>query len=807
MLKNGNILRFSRICDQFSRGAGNAGWRTEFDFSEKRNWPLSSSNPERLQSDARFANLSGILRYRFDPETDFSLNTVVTASLPEGWLTIETKLRQPILDLLKPGETVVAYMISDIDRERFYRKTLLVITNQRFFSHSLTTGVQQWSLHEIDKLKTKDRGGLGTLELLASDRRLALWHYTIAQGPSALILGDRFDDLKLIRHAPAAADAEDIPEAEEHEPAPNTASLFRLWQFAHKHLGLMLIALAMSLTASIAEVYTIKTVKPLVDLLQNANDGNRSEIISRSVYYLGVMFAAAVVAWLLGWGQGAILSWVSERVAGDLRKRTYSHLQKLSLEYFGGKRTGDLMSRISTDSDRLVLFLSDSIVDFTANSILLIVVTYTLFAQNYFVALIALSPFPFTVWLMYYARDKLSVGFQASSRAWGGMSSVLADTIPGIRVVKAFAQENREIERFSVANEQVVTANNRVNALWTFFWPLIAFLNHMGVFVVWVSGVWLISSPGSTFEGGALIVFVLLCEKFYGKLEMMSRIVNASQRAAASSQRIFEILDRASNVPEPARPVPLDKLNGDLEFRNVGFRYGNRKVIRDFSLKIEAGEMIGLVGHTGAGKSTLINLVCRFFDVAEGAILADGIDIRSYNIERYRRNVGIVLQDPFLFYGTIAENIAYGLPNATREQIIDAAKAARAHEFILQLADGYDSLVGERGQSLSGGERQRISIARALLIDPRILILDEATSALDSTTERQIQEALQNLVRGRTTIAIAHRLSTLRQANRIMVIERGRLVEIGTHDELLKIDGAYAALHRAQQELTKDIGW
>ena len=287
----------------------------------------------------------------------------------------------------------------------------------------------------------------------------------------------------------------------------------------------------------------------------------------------------------------------------------------------------------------------------------------------------------------------------------------------------------------------------------------------------------------------------------------MSRIVNASQRAAASAQRIFEILDRVSSVPEPAKPVPIDKLRGELEFRHVGFRYGNRKVIRDFSLKIAAGEMIGLVGHTGAGKSTLINLVCRFFDVAEGSILVDGVDIRSYKVEPYRRNVGIVLQDPFLFYGTIAENIAYGLPNATRQQIIDAAKAARAHEFILQLADGYDSLVGERGQSLSGGERQRISIARALLIDPRILILDEATSALDSTTERQIQEALQNLVRGRTTIAIAHRLSTLSQADRIMVIERGRLVEIGTHDELLKLNGAYAALHKAQQELTKDIGW
>ena len=708
-------------------------------------------------------------------------------------------------------------MISDIDSERFYRTTLLVLTNRRFFSHSAATGIQEWNLADVDKLKTKDRGGLGTLELLGNDRRLAVWHYTIAQGPSALILGDRFDDLKSMRTSSTPkVDDDDIPEAEEREPKPDTTSLLRLWQFARPHSGWMIVAFLMTLTAAIAEVKTIQMTKPLGDLVKsyvsNQETGDppiisASSFIQQASYYLGIMLAAAVVAWLLGWGQGAILAWVSERITGDLRRRTYSHLQKLSLEYFGGKRTGDLMSRISSDSDRLCSFLSDSIVDFLANTILLFVVAYALFHENYKVALVALLPFPFIVWLMYYARDKLATGFLSASRAWGSMSSVLADTIPGIRVVKAFAQEDREIDRFSDANEAVVTENNRVNSLWTFFWPLITFLNHLGVLVVWACGIWLVSLRTEGFGVGSLTAVVLLTERFYSKLEMMSRIVNASQRAAASAQRIFEILDRVSSVPEPAKPVTVDKLRGELEFKHVGFRYGNRKVIRDFSLKIEAGEMIGLVGHTGAGKSTLINLVCRFFDVAEGSILADGVDIRSYKVEQYRRNVGIVLQDPFLFYGTIAENISYGLPNATREQIINAAKAAKAHDFILQLADGYDSLVGERGQSLSGGERQRISIARALLIDPRILILDEATSALDSTTERQIQEALENLVRGRTTIAIAHRLSTLRQANRIMVIERGRLVEIGTHEELLKLQGAYAALHKAQQELTKDIGW
>src|SRR5690606_31634980 len=340
-------------------------------------------------------------------------------------------------------------------------------------------------------------------------------------------------------------------------------------------------------------------------------------------------------------------------------------------------------------------------------------------------------------------------------------------------------------------------AGDQLNRTCPRFPPSVTLATEFGLLVVWAFGLWQIAR--GRIAVGVLTAFLAYIGRFYTRLDSMSRIVSHTQKAAAGAKRIFEILDHVSSVPEAANPVQLPQVNGRIEIRAVDFRYGNRAVLRGLRLDLAPGEMIGLVGHSGSGKSTLVSLLLRFYDPTDGEIRVDGVDIRRLRIAGYRRHIGLVLQEPFLFFGTIAENIAYGKPEASREEIVAAARAAHAHEFILRLPHGYDSLVGERGQALSGGERQRISIARALLIDPRILILDEATSSVDTATEQEIQKALDNLVQGRTTIAIAHRLSTLRKADRLVVLDRGRVVETGSHEELMKREGAYCELYRAQQ--------
>jgi ATP-binding cassette subfamily B protein len=728
--------------------------------------------------------------------------------LPEHW-------QVDVAKKLAPGENVLNSVEVDLDAKLRFTKGILVVTNYRLLTRAPgDTMWRDWPYRAGLSMRHYDHAGVGHLELVDANGRLAAWRFTLGQNLQAIRVVDQFHDQveSYVTGAPVQAPEQHTcpsckaplePDQEEcpictkvlHTP-PSTWTLFRLWRFARPYKGQLLVGFLLMLASTGAHMIPPYLTMPLMDNVLIPYQ-NGQHIDTRLVYtYMGGLFASAMLAWALGWGRTYILALVSERMGADMRSETYEHLLRLSLEFFGGKRTGDLMSRIGSGSDRICVFLSLHLLDFLSDVLMIIMTGVILFSINFKLALITLVPLPFIAWMIHVVRDKLRTGFEKIDRVWGEVTNVLADTIPGIRVVKAFAQEHREASRFREANKHNLAVNDKLNKVWSLFSPTVSLLTELGLLIIWCFGIWQVSRQEITV--GVLSAFIAYSGRFYVRLDSMSRIVSVTQKSASAAKRIFDILDHVSSVPDPVNPVKLDKVEGNIELREVGFRYGNRAVNRGISLNIRAGEMVGLVGHSGSGKSTLVNLICRFYDVAEGAILLDGRDVRSFAVADYRRHIGLVLQEPFLFFGTIAENIAYGKPDATREDIIAAARAAHAHEFILRLPQGYDSMVGERGQGLSGGERQRISIARALLIDPPILIMDEATSSVDSETEKEIQKALDNLVQGRTTIAIAHRLSTLHRADRLVVLDRGQIVEEGSHDELMAREGAYFRLYEAQ---------
>ena len=712
-------------------------------------------------------------------------------------------------------ETVVTAVEVDLDARLHFVKGILVVTDRRILARAPGEAIwRDWHFRPGLTLHHHDHAGVGHLDIADGSARLATFRFTLGQNLLAMKLIDQFT-AQLQSHvtgtaievdeqnscpsckAPLEPDQDVCPICTKviHTP-PSTWTLFRLWRFAGPYRGQLFAGFMLTLLGTAANMIPPYLTIPLMDKVlipyQNGQQIDRKLVI---IYLVG-LFGSALVAWALSWAKTYILALVSERIGKDLRTATYDHLLRLSLEYFGGKRTGDLMSRIGSESDRICVFLSLHLLDFATDVLMIIMTAVILFSINPWLALVTLIPLPFIAWMIHVVRDRLRIGFEKIDRVWSEVTNVLADTIPGIRVVKAFAQEQREALRFAEANKHNLAVNDRLNKIWSLFSPTVSLLTEMGLLVVWGFGIWQVSRGEITV--GVLTAFVAYISRFYGRLDSMSRIVSVTQKSASAAKRIFDILDHVSSVPEPAQPIRIAQVEGRIELREVGFRYGNRAVNRGINLSIRPGEMIGLVGHSGSGKSTLVNLICRFYDVSEGAILVDGVDIRSFGIADYRRNIGLVLQEPFLFFGTIADNIAYGKPAATRAEIIAAARAAHAHEFILRLPQSYDSMVGERGQGLSGGERQRISIARALLIDPRILILDEATSSVDSETEKEIQKALDNLVQGRTTIAIAHRLSTLHRADRLVVLDRGQVVEEGSHDVLMARQEAYFRLYEAQ---------
>ncbi len=742
------------------------------------------------------------------PATGKSQRNTMQHHDPVGTREGETEAAsaQALKNRLAVAENVLVTLTVDLDDQLSFASAIVALTDRRLIAFDpRAASSEQWRewplTDEALELRVSDHAGVGTLDLVGASGRLARWRYTLAGQVAALRLMKLFGQrtagsvAKETPESAESADGDDSTDTELQTP-PSTWVLLRLGRFAKPYRKQLIVGFFLTLLSTAATLVPPYLTIPLMDdILIPFQNGQKIDTM-RVGFYLGGLLLAALVGWGLGWARTYLLALVSERIGADLRTTTYEHLLTLPLDYFGGKRTGDLMARIGSETDRINVFLSLHALDF-ANDVLMIVMTAViLISINPLLAVVTLVPLPFIAWMIHVVRDRLRTGFEKIDRVWSEVTNVLADTIPGIRVVKAFAQERREAERFRIANTYNLQVNDKLNRTWSLFTPTVSLLTEIGLLVVWAFGIWQVARGSITV--GVLTAFIAYIGRFYTRLDSMSRIVSVTQKAAAGAKRIFDILDHVSNVPEPANPVKVERVQGRIEMSGLGFRYGSRAVIHDLDLTIEPGEMIGLVGHSGSGKSTLVNLICRFYDVTDGAIKVDGTDIRRFAVADYRRHVGLVLQEPFLFFGTIAQNIAYGKPDATREEIVAAARAAHAHDFILRLPHGYDSLVGERGQGLSGGERQRISIARALLIDPRILILDEATSAVDTETEKEIQKALDNLVQGRTTIAIAHRLSTLRKADRLVVMDRGEVVEVGPHDALMAKQGAYWRLYQAQ---------
>ena len=531
--------------------------------------------------------------------------------------------------------------------------------------------------------------------------------------------------------------------------------------------------------------------------------------LERAATLAWIAVAAMAAVFLVRQGAAVIrlrlMAIMGEWVARDLRTELYEHLQSLSLAFFSRKKTGSIITRVSADTDRLWEFLAFGVVDVSLSVVMLAGLGVVLVGLDWRLGLAMVIPVPLFCWLIWRHGESINRLFLRAWRKWSRVSDVLSDTIPGIRVVKAFHQEEREVRRFGERNEDVTAEFNRIHQMWTGFWPLLMLGVHATTVLVWVLAVpRLLGAAEPSLSTGTFVAFLLYATMFIAPIEVIGQIARTMNRATTSAHRVFEVLDTEPDITDQADAVRLTPVEGRVSFEQVTFAYdGIRQVIRGVSFEVAPGELIGLVGPSGGGKTTVVNLIARFYDVTGGCLRVDGVDIRKLDSGHYRRQIGIVMQDPYLFHGTVLENIRYGMPEATLDQVIAAARAANAHDFINKLTHGYDTVVGERGLTLSGGERQRVSIARAILHDPRILILDEATSSVDTETERHIQEALDRLVAGRTVFAIAHRLSTLRKASRLFVFEDGRLIEQGTQAELLGLEnGRYRRLHELQLALS-----
>jgi ABC-type multidrug transport system fused ATPase/permease subunit len=515
---------------------------------------------------------------------------------------------------------------------------------------------------------------------------------------------------------------------------------------------------------------------------------------------IGIHVLRGVVSFTLNY----LINWLGQRVVFDLRFQSYRHLNRLSLSYYDQRQTGKIMARLTGDIDVIQYMITGGFVTLITDIVTLVAVTGVIFWKEWRLALITLAVVPLyvVVYKLYlkYIRD-LSVQLREK---WDAMLGTLQEKIAGISVVKAFVREDYETERFMQTVKENFALGMKQVHLNRQLGLFAGLVRAVGTAAVWYYGSVLVL--GRQLQAGELLAFTFYMGYLYDPAVRVVDFNITLQWAGAAIDRVFEVLDSRPDVEDSPNARPLPQMRGEIEFRNVSFGYRpGQLVLKNVNLHIRPGEVVALVGPSGAGKSTLVNLIARFYDVTDGQVLIDGVDVRDIKLESIRRNVGMVMQESLLFSVTIKENIAYGRHDATEEEIVRAAKQADLHDFILTLPDAYDTKIGEDGIKLSVGQKQRLSIARAILTDPKILILDDATSALDSQTEANVQQALEHVMQGRTSIVIAHRLSTVVNADKIVVLDKGEVVDIGTHEELVNKPGVYRTLYEEQFKSAADL--